>query len=445
MTISKANKNNKKHCNKAGRDNKYNRTDKISQSASQPAACGADISRDINNKAAISTAGAVTASNTAATTGDNGAGSINASVSLNASAGINASVSADTTAQDELVDTETEELADGARRARLVIRRLLPNRRIDKYLQHRFPDFSRTVIQKLIKEHAVTVNGKAVKCSYQLDAHDCVDLILPPPATNEIPAEDIPLNVIYEDEHIIVINKQANIIVHPARGNKSGTLVNALVHHCKTLSDGGGEFRPGIVHRLDRNTTGVMVVAKTNTAHWRIAHQFEHRQTRKYYMAVVQGVFELDADIIDMPLARHPRLREKYAVRPECGKQAVSIYEVKKQYRGYALLKLTLKTGRTHQLRVHTSAIGHPIVADDMYGGKAMTLMQLAEGAPLPVKGQPGGDLQPNDFVITRPALHAAQLEFKHPATGRYVTFRAELPPDMQRLIALLDRYRTIS
>ena len=188
----------------------------------------------------------------------------------------------DSQIEDEAVQAGVEEeIDDGAQRVCLVIRRLLPNRRIDKYLKHRFPDFSRTVIQRLIKEEAVTVNGRATKSSYNLNPQDRVDLILPPPETKEIPPEDIPLDVIYEDDDMLALNKQANLVIHPARGNRGGTLVNGLVYYSNALSQAGGEFRPGIVHRLDRNTTGVLVVAKTDTAHWRIAHQFEHRQMQK--------------------------------------------------------------------------------------------------------------------------------------------------------------------
>ncbi len=273
------------------------------------------------------------------------------------------------TEADELAESEIED--DGGRHECLTIRRMLPNRRIDKYLNHRFPDFSRTAIQRLIKEEAVTVNGRTTKASYNLNPGDKVDILLPPPPTTEIPGEDIPLNIIYEDDHMIVLNKQAGLIVHPARGNRSGTLVNGLVYYSDSLSSGSGEFRPGIVHRLDRNTTGVIVVAKNDLAHWRIAHQFEHRLTQKTYVAIVQGQMELDGDTIDMPLGRHPKVREKYSVQIETGKPAVTGYEVLEQFNGYAFVRLMPKTGRTHQLRVHMSAIRHPIVADDMYGGKA--------------------------------------------------------------------------
>ncbi|MBN1436250.1 MAG: RluA family pseudouridine synthase [Sedimentisphaerales bacterium] len=329
---------------------------------------------------------------------------------------------------------------DGAQHAYLIIKRLLPNRRIDKYIKHRFPDFSRNVIQGLIKEEAVTVNGKKTKASYNLNPGDRVDLVLPPPPTNEIPPEEIPLNILYEDDHMIALNKQPYLVVHPARGNRGGTLVNGLVYYSDSLSTINGSFRPGIVHRLDRNTTGVIVVAKTDTAHWRLAHQFEYRQTQKTYVAVVHGTMELDSDVIDVPLGRHPRVREKYAARPDSGKEATTLYEVEKQYQGYALLRLKPKTGRTHQLRVHLSISKHPIVADTMYGGKQMTLSQLSNGQP--VDPALAGNLGPDDIVIDRQALHAASLEINHPISAKPMHFEAPLPPDMQRLVDLLDTYR---
>jgi len=338
---------------------------------------------------------------------------------------------------------EAEE--DGAQHYCLTIRRRLPQRRIDKYLKHRFPDFSRNVIQQLIKEEAVTVNGRGVKCSYQLLPQDRVDLILPPPATNEIPPEDIPLDIIFEDEDLLVINKPADLIVHPARGNQTGTLVNGLVYYSDSLSSVNEKFRPGIVHRLDRNTTGVLVVAKTDTAHWRLAHQFEYRQTRKTYLAIVHGTMVLDRDVINLPLGRHRYVREKYAVQEQDGKEAMTTYELQKQYRGYALLKLMPKTGRTHQLRVHLSALKHPIVADTMYQGKMMTLEQLVDGGTMPQAGEVGSELAAGDFVIERQALHAFELQIRHPITGGEMKFQAPLPADMERVISLLDRYRSIT
>jgi 23S rRNA pseudouridine1911/1915/1917 synthase len=223
------------------------------------------------------------------------------------------------------------------------------------------------------------------------------------------------------------------MLVHPARGNTHGTLVNALVFYSDKLSSGLGEFRPGIVHRLDKNTTGVMVVAKDDTTQWKIAKQFEHRQVNKNYLAIVHGTPELTADRIKAPLGIHPRAREKYAIRPGIGKEAITFYEVLESFRGFSLLKLTPKTGRTHQIRVHLLYIKHPIVADDMYGGRVVYPWQLADAEPAV-----------QEPVISRVALHAHTLEFKHPATEEMVKFEAPLPEDMQNLLDMLRKYRKI-
>jgi len=270
-------------------------------------------------------------------------------------------------------------------------------------------------------------------------------LTLPQLPNKEIIPENIPLNIIYEYDDIIVRNKQADIIVHPARGNTHGTLVNALVFYSDKLSSGlsetvqrekekienAGEFRPGIIHRLDKNTTGVMVVAKNDFAQWKIAKQFQDRQTKKNYLAIVHGTPELTADRINIPLGIHPKIREKYAIRPENGKEAITFYEVLEEFRGFSLLKLTPKTGRTHQIRVHLSYIKRPVVADDMYGGKLVYPWQLQDSEPAV-----------QEPVIARVALHAHTLEFKHPTTQKQVKFEAPLPEDMQNLLDMLRKYR---
>lgn len=309
----------------------------------------------------------------------------------------------------------------------------IKERRIDKYLHGRFSNFSRVMIQKQIAAGGVKVNGKVVKSSFKLSAGDEIEMSLPELPSKEILAEDIPLDIIYEDDCLIVLNKQADMIVHPARGNTHGTLVNALAYYCENLSSGLGEFRPGIVHRLDRNTTGVMVATKDDSAQWKIAKQFERRQAKKSYLAIVHGVPELMSDRISVPLGVHPRVREKYAIRPEIGKEAITFYEVIEAFRGFSLLKLTPKTGRTHQIRVHLSYIKHPIVADDMYGGKLVYLWQLKD-AKAAVE----------EPIIARPALHADVLEFKHPTSGEMVKFEAPLPQDMQNLLDMLREFRKL-
>lgn len=330
---------------------------------------------------------------------------------------------------DEETIDESEELA--GQRLCFRVGSNLKFRRLDKYLCGRFSHFSRTRLQKLIKEQGVNVNGRPAKPSCQLNPGDEIDLILPPRPMRELIPEDIPLDVLYEDDYMLVVNKQADLIVHPARGCKHGTLVNALVYHYQKLSQGTDPWRPGIVHRLDRNTTGVLVVAKDDTSHWKLSRQFADRLTKKTYLAIVHGTPQLRADCINQPLGVHPYIREKFSIRPDIGKEAVTIYEVLEAFRGYSLLKLDLKTGRTHQIRVHLSWLKHPIVADDLYGGKVVYPWQIEDRTPAP-----------ESPLIARTALHAWTLELTHPATGEPMKFEAPLPDDMQQFLAALRKYR---
>ena len=313
----------------------------------------------------------------------------------------------------------------------LHVGRSIKDSRIDKYLHGRLAQYSRVLLQKQIDAGFVKVNGKKVKPSFKITPGDVIEITLPPLPSKEITPEDIPLNIIYEDDDIIVLNKPANIIVHPAKGNLRGTLVNALSFYSDKLSSGLGEFRPGVVHRLDKNTTGVMVVTKNEIAQWKIAQQFEKRQTHKEYLAIVHGTPQLSADKISAPLGRHPIVREKHAICPEIGREAVTFYQVLEEFRGFSFLKLTPKTGRTHQIRVHLSYIKHPIVGDEIYGGKIVYPWQL--------KDQQSALEDP---VINRPALHARKLEFTHPSTGKLVSFEAPIPDDMQNLLSMLRKYR---
>ncbi len=314
----------------------------------------------------------------------------------------------------------------------LRVGRSLQHRRIDRYLHGRFSNYSRVMIQTIIKEGGVKVNGRPVKASYRLNPDDRIEVTLPELPSYEIEPEDIPLDIIYEDDDMIVINKPPNMVVHPARGNIHGTLVNALAHHCRNLSSGLGELRPGIVHRLDKNTTGVIVTTKNDTAQWKIARQFEQRTIRKTYMAIVHGTPQLDADRITAPLGVHPKIREKYTVRSETGKEAKTTYKVIETFRGFSLIQLHPHTGRTHQLRVHMSHLKHPIVADDMYGGKLVY--------PWQIQDQPQRVEEP---VISRCALHAFSIELRHPTKDKIVRFEAPLPADMQKLLDMLRKYRT--
>lgn len=325
---------------------------------------------------------------------------------------------------------------DTAERVRLRIRRRLPGRRLDKYLHGRFPRLSRTAIQRLIQQAAITVNGKPTKASYEMAGGDVVELVIPPPEPRDVVAEDIPLEIIYEDEHIIAINKAVGIICHPARGDQTGTIANALVFYANSLSHGEDPFRPGIVHRLDKNTTGVMLVAKEDEAHWRLALQFERRTVQKTYLAVVEGEPQLDSDTIDAPIGVHPVVREKFAVmmrenKINVGKQAVTSYQVAERYRGFTLMRLSPKTGRTHQLRVHMSWIGHPIVGDMMYGGRAVSAFSLTGS----------GSQEP---ILKHQALHAWRIQFRHPITGQAMDIEAPFPGPFREIVELLRNARSV-
>ncbi len=310
------------------------------------------------------------------------------------------------------------------------------DKRLDRYMVDRVPFLSRTQMQRLIEEEAITVNGRVPKSSTKLRKGDRIVATLPPPPSGAIQPENIPLDVLYEDDAIIVVNKEAGLIVHPARSHKSGTLVNALAWRFKHVSGGelskvGEEFaRPGVVHRLDKFTSGAIVSAKNDTAHWRLGKQFEMRRTDKRYLALVHGHPERDVETIDLPLGKHPTIKEKYAVRhDDTGKPSLTIARVRERYTAldgtpYALVELELKTGRTHQIRVHLSYLGHSIVGDDMYGGKHVTERAL------------GGDS--DVMLLSRQALHATTLGFRHPMTEQPVRFTAPLAKDIRRAVDLL-------
>jgi 23S rRNA pseudouridine1911/1915/1917 synthase len=350
---------------------------------------------------------------------------------------------------DEIEETiEAED--DGLEHRRITLRRTRVNRRVDKYLADRIGKTiaSRSALQRYIKEGNVTINGQTVKPSTKIFAGDVIDMMLPVVKKREIPPEPIPLDIVYEDDEMMAINKQADIIVHPARGNWSGTVVNALAYYFKTnwrdiseLPVNGEEFRPGIVHRLDRNTTGVMLIAKTDLALWRLGQQFEHRKIQKTYTAIVHGLIELDEDIIDAPLGRHHKIREKYQVHLDTGKpiptttkNAITRYRVLERIRNvgpnnasFTLVEMYPKTGRTHQLRVHMSYLGHPIIGDTMYGGGPLYISTL-EGR---------GDVAEGPLMV-RQALHAHTIEFNHPRSDERMSLEAPWPDDFQATLAEL-------
>jgi len=344
------------------------------------------------------------------------------------------------------VDTDAE---DGLQHLRIDIRRALPGRRLDKYLAGRLgKSYSRTALQRYIREGMVTVGGRTVKPSYVIRTADVIDMLLPEDRPQEIPAEPIPLEVVYEDDDVLAVNKQAGLIIHPARGNWTGTLVNALAYYFKKnwrdiseLPTSGPVFRPGIVHRLDRDTTGIMLVAKTQLALWRLGRQFELRKIKKIYNAIVHGFVERDEDVIDVPIGRDPKNRERRTVHrgprpcPPTFQDAVTRYKVLRRMgpvgRGaakFTLLALRLMTGRTHQLRVHMSYIGHPIVGDRTYGGGPLYRSWL-EG-----QGRAAGPM------ISRQALHARSIEFRHPRTNDPMKLEAPWPEDFAETLEELQR-----
>ncbi len=351
--------------------------------------------------------------------------------------------------------------------------------RLDVYLRGRLKSISRTKLQQLIDLGGVTVNDRAPKASTVIHAGDVIDVILPPRAVRTIEPEGIPLDVLYEDDYLIVVNKQADLLVHPARSNLSGTLINGLAWRFKQqvgsdlkahttrgfkqregkvdgLSEvGSGEFRPGIIHRLDRHTTGCIVVAKSDEAHWGVARQFENRKTLKAYLAVVHGNFDEDGGAIEQPLGKHPTIREAQAVRHDSlSKASLTLFRVREQYRGYSLIELELKTGRTHQIRVHLSYIGHPVVGDIVYGGQPVGFPELAEPpivagsrkyltyARPKVEGNKmeAGAAARDDIIIARPALHAALLQFRHPILDEMLTFNAPLHEPAATLVRELRK-----
>ncbi|AWB45346.1 RNA pseudouridine synthase [Paenibacillus sp. CAA11] len=286
--------------------------------------------------------------------------------------------------------------------------------RLDKYVRECLDEqVSRSQIQLWIENGHIKVNGLQVKSNYKLSVNDIVALEIPEVSSVEIIPEDIPLDVYFEDQDVIVVNKPRGMVVHPAPGHASGTLVNALMFHCKDLSGINGELRPGIVHRIDKDTSGLLMAAKNDMAHASLAAQLkEHSVTRKYY-ALVHGNLAHDQGTVDAPIGRDPHDRKMFTVTEKNSKEAVTHFQVVERFGDYTLLELKLETGRTHQIRVHMKFIGHPLVGDPVYG----------RSKGIKMNGQ---------------ALHAAVLGFMHPRTGAYEEFSAPLPQDMEELLAIL-------
>lgn len=292
---------------------------------------------------------------------------------------------------------------------------LVGQERVDVYLVNRSKERSRSFIQKIISEGCVTVNGKVVKANAKVKSGDSVVVQLPvAQPTPDILPEDIPLAILYEDADMIVINKARGMVVHPAAGNYQGTLVNALLKHCTDLSGINGEIRPGIVHRLDKDTSGAMVAAKHDQAHINLAEQIKSRTAGRLYWAIVHGNIKEEKGVINAPIGRHATDRKKMAVTFTNSKEAITHFTVVERYSDYTLVACKLLTGRTHQIRVHMAYIGHPVANDPKYGPKT----------------------QP--FAIDGQALHAKELHLKHPITGEEMTFTAPLPADMENILRIL-------
>lgn len=297
--------------------------------------------------------------------------------------------------------------------------------RLDAYLAARIADWSRARIQRLIEDGDVLVKGRAAKSSYKLRAGDVVEVELTEPTLISFAPEAIPLDIIYEDEELVVVNKPAGLVVHPGAGVASGTLANALAYHFEQLSQRAGARRPGIVHRLDKDTSGLIVVAKTENAHEKLAEQFRAREVFKSYIALVHGRLKEDAGRIEQPIARDPRHRTRMAVM-RGGRPALSLYRVRRGFDRFTLLDVEIKTGRTHQIRVHLQWLKHPVVGDETYGGgRDKTVPDVRVRAAINKLG--------------RIFLHAAQLGFHHPKSGAKLSFNAPLPAELTELLDLLE------
>ena len=302
--------------------------------------------------------------------------------------------------------------------------------RLDRFLISVTQEMSRTYLQRLIRDGDVTVNGKVAKQpNYALRDGDEVHLTLPPPRPlDTIAPENIPLDILHEDSHLLVLNKPAGMLVHPANNVNEGTLVNALLAHCTDLSGIGGVERPGIVHRLDKDTSGILVVAKTDIVHRGLSAQFERHSITRQYVAVVCGTPTEVTGTIDARIARSRRDRRRMTIVKTDGRHAVTHYEVLERYPQFALVQLTLETGRLHQIRVHLQHIGHPVAGDAVYGGEQRALNDADTGALKHALAQ-----------LKRQALHARLLGFEHPATSENLTFSAPMPKDMQRVVDALQ------
>lgn len=294
---------------------------------------------------------------------------------------------------------------------------LMEEERIDKYISGMVDTLSRSYLQKLIKENAVSVNGAPVKANYRVKAEDEIVFFLPEAVEPDIEPEDISLSILYEDEDLLFINKPKGMVVHPAAGHYSGTVVNAVLYHCRGhLSGINGVMRPGIVHRIDKDTTGSLVICKTDAAHADVARQLKEHTINRKYRALVHGLFAEEEGTVDTPIGRHPTERKKMAAGVSNGRTAVTHYQVLQRFEGYTYLECRLETGRTHQIRVHMASIGHPLLGDEVYGNRK---------SPFKLEGQ---------------TLHAMTLGLQHPRDGRYLEIEAPLPDYFVHLLQILKK-----
>lgn len=290
--------------------------------------------------------------------------------------------------------------------------------RLDVFLSSTPEVASRNFAQNLIEKGLVLVDGKAVNKNYRLQEGQAVDVIIPPPEPTEVKPENIPLDIRYEDDDLIVLVKPAGMVVHPAYGHSSGTLVNALLGHSANLSGIGGVTRPGIVHRLDKDTSGLMIVAKNDASHQALSQELKDRKIKRTYLTLVHGRLKELEGTVDAPIGRSPRFRQKMAVMGTANREAVSNFKVLATYNDYTLVEVSLKTGRTHQIRVHMKYINHPVVGDPLYGTSGSR----------------------RDLGLSRQFLHAYKLEFTHPRTGEQLCFKDDLPPDLQEILSKLKK-----
>lgn len=305
--------------------------------------------------------------------------------------------------------------------------------RIDSFLSGQIPELSRSRIQKSIRAGELTVDGRSAgKPSRKVSESERVELVFSPPRPLEIEPEEIPLDIVFEDESLLVVDKPAGMVVHPSPGHESGTLVHALLAHCSNLSGIGGFLRPGIVHRLDADTSGLLVVAKSDEAHISLSRQLMERRVHRIYYSITWGELESETGEIDLPIGRSPRDRKKMAVVSEGGREAVTTYYVLDTFGPFQYIKIQLGTGRTHQIRVHLSHSGHPVLGDPVYGGR-----KIRRGALIKSEIDLAGKAL---SLIDRQALHAGELAFSHPLSGEEVRFEAVIPADMRSVLDLLEQ-----